>query len=311
MTMKKCIYFAMAFAAMTMAACSADDELVNVENNQQYTIIGELPQPMTTRTVATDESDANGYAMSFEWKNDDAVRFHYIKKNDAWLNVTRTSTITDGKATFTLGTRPAASSYIYGCTNVNLNTSKTSDATTASTANFYLNNQAYIFTSMDDIAKYNPMFGVIPVQSSDTEIPSIMQFKNVCSILKFTVKLPGEVATVSAIKIRGYNTSANGDAIKIKQNLQITGSTGAAEFLSTNYDDSSAKNADGSYEVTKKSFDVTAGEIVFYAIMIPQELNGLYLQLNGSDTYKKTKKFAEPITLEAGKMYGVKLDFTK
>lgn len=309
--MKKCIYFVLAFIAMSFVACSADDELVNVENNQQYTIIGELPQPMTTRTVATDESDAKGYAMSFEWKTGDEVRFHYIFKDDAWQSVTKTSTITNGKATFTLGSHPAANSYIYGCTNVNLNTSKTSDATTASTANFYLNNERYIFTSMEDIAKYNPMFGVIPVQTSDTEIPSKMQFKNVCSILKFTVKLPVEVATVSAIKIRGYNKSDNGDGIQIKQNLQITGSTGAAEFISTNYDDDKNKNATGSYEVTGKTFGVTDGEIVFYAIMIPQELKGLYLQLNSSDTYKKTKKFAAPITLEAGKMYGVKLDFTK
>lgn len=310
MTMKNCIYFVLAFIAMSFVACSADDEPTQIKNEKEFTIIAKLPEPMITRTTVTDNSTADNYSMSFAWKAGDKVKFHILKNDNSWITSEREASISGSDATFTLGSHPAASSYIYGCTNTSISTSKTADATYASTANFYLDCQKFIYTSLDDIASKNPMFGVIPVQTKDTEIPSIMQFKNVCSILKFTVKLPGEVATVSAIKIRGYNTNPIGDGIKIRQNLQITGSTGAAEFLSTNYDDSS-KNTDGSYEVTGKSFDVTAGEIVFYAIMIPQELKGLYLQLNGSDTYKKTKKFAEPITLEAGKMYGVKLDFTK
>lgn len=305
--MKKNIYFAMAIAAMLFTACSQDDELTTVEKNQEYTIIAEMPQPITTRTIATDVSDDSGYAMSFAWKDEDQVRFHFIKSGDAWQSGTRNSTITDGKATFTLGSNPAASSYIYGCTNVNLNTSKTSDASTASTANFYLNCQNYIFASMEDIAKYNPMFGVIPVQSSATSIPETMHFKNVCSLIKFTVK---GVETVTDVKIRGYkNNAARG--LKIKQNLQITGSTGAAEFLSENYDNSNT-NKDGSYEVTGKSYSKNdKNEIVFYAIVIPQELDGLYLQLNNSaDLTKSVAYGSNKITLEPGKMYGVKLDFT-
>lgn len=306
--MKIKIYITTVLAATMFAACNSDNSIQPpYDQNKEFTIIAKLPEKATTRLIASDDSEGSNYSMKFDWKETDKVNFYYVEKDASWTSdKCAVASLIDGDATFTLGKSPVTSSYIYGCTStsgINIKASKTSNG--SATANFCVDCYTCISTSLSNIAYWNPMFGVVQENSSDTNIPSIMNFQNVCSLLKFTVTLPQGVKRVYTT-IGDYD-GKNDKPLKTRRNLVGRGSTGTFEFSDKNYSSEHEYENWSSYYTSQFPLAPTDNVLTFYVIMIPQTIHGLSIHLNeGGKDYGKSIHFDSPKVLEPGYMYGVK-----
>lgn len=321
--MKNYIYISLALAATMFTACGSDDEILEIPNttpteasakDTEFTIIAQLPENSITRLAATDNSSGSTYGMDFAWENNEYIQFYY-NTSSGWVKESRPAkNITDGTATFTLasGKEPSASgNYLYA-TKLSLSAtedSKGSDSSTADIAYFYIDCQKWIYDNLTDVGNNNPMFGAVQYSAS-TSFSSTLIFKNVCALLKFDLTLPDEVGTITGVDIYGYNTKE--ENLTFRQNLKVTGSTGIPEFIDdavTYKTTTKEKRNNNHLSVSSKSFSVTSNKITLYAFIIPQSINGIHIKLTDSNsaTYTKSKKFDSPQTLDAGKMYGVKV----
>lgn len=317
--MKKFIYTTIALAATMFAACSSDDDIQTInDNNKEFTIIAQLPENSTTRMTATDNSSVSTYGMDFAWVENEYIYFYYNMSSDmssVWSKKTRPAkNISNGTATFTLasGEDPSASgNYLYA-SKLSLSAtddSKGSDSSTADIAYFYIDCQKWIYDNLTDVGNNNPMFGAVKYTTGTSSYSSTLKFYNVCALLKFDLTLPDGVETITGVDIYGYNTKE--ENLTFRQNLKVTGSTGIPEFIddAVTYKTKKEKRNNNHLSVSSKSFSVTSNNITLYAFIIPQSINGLYIKLtdSSSKTYTNYKKFTSPQTLEAGKMYGVKV----
>lgn len=325
--MKKSFYMIMTLAIVIFASCSSDDNdpISNSNNNNEYTIVAKLPQTGTTRIAGSDDTEEGVYAMSFTWTTDQARFVFNATDNSFKKNSIDPSISADEKtATFSLKNHPKANSYIYGCTSTSTpfigtckvtNTEETYDA---ATVNFYVQLGSCISNSDTEIGTLNPMFGVMQENSTDTSIPNTMTFKNVCALIKFTIQMPeGIERPIRYVTIKGWDGSSEQN-IEIKKNLEGTGSNSTYAFQDTDYDDS-YRNESGEIAVTGKTWYVDGdNKLTLYAVLIPQTLDGLYIQLklnDGKTTYTKKITFKENSvktakTFEEGNMYGINLTYT-
>lgn len=319
--MKKYIYMMMALAATMFTACNSDDDIQSNENeSREFTIIASLPQDQvaTTRVVATDNSDVSSgtYGMSFKFTLNEYFRFYY-RSSSQFERTNRPAkdvSPTDGgpTASFSLSTAPGGENYYVYASNIQLgsDSSKGSNDTDSPYGYFYLEVNNCIYNNLTDVQTNNPLFGVVKYTTSTTF--ASLNFKNVCSLVRFDITLPEGVTSITGVDIYGYNTSS--ENLVFGKNLKVTGSDGSAVFVDetiTYGEKSRSTRSSNHYAISGKSFTVTENKLTLYAIMIPQTINGLYVQLNdGTHTYTKSKKFTSAATLEAGTMYGVKLTYT-
>lgn len=309
--MKKYLFFIAASMTLAFTSCdNADDKIESAKDfNKGFTFNAVLPQqPASTRLAAAD----NGTYVTFSWSSDnpnnrDLIRFHYqnADASDAWFQVNRLPTISDNKATFSLTQTPKENSYVYGCNHTNYK-SKYNDA---SSALFLIDPRDHIFNNLDDLGKCNPMLGVI--QKSDKSIPNTMYFKNICALLKFTITLPVTDKNVTEIKISDYYSSAPHDFTYGRWAVQFN-SDGTYSYNGVSGGkpvDGSTANAQSNLNRKGLTWATTSGTITFYAVILPQDISGIQLEVTvaGGAKYTKHTQFASTKTLTAGKMYTINL----
>ncbi len=302
--MKKNIYYTMAIVATTLfTACSSDDDmLTNVEEeNQGITIIANLPQNGITRVAYEDTSDGSTYGVKETWESGDQPKLYYTEDNSTYKDGNYSVVVETG-ALSGFGKTPYTDSYLYLYYPNNVGSSYGDSKLTISPTG----QASYIFATINEVAEKNLLVGSFQYQST-ADRAHVVEMQNAYALLKFSVKVPTTETSIKNIKIGGLNKNGNGRASIYKQASIVM--TGDAISYPNTENGSIDSPSSAVYTLTG---DGTYKEVTFYALVIPQKFTyGLYLELKDAAdaTYKYLK--AGTVTLEGGKMYGVKAKVAK
>ena len=307
-TIMKKIYLMMALTATLFTACSSDDDMITINEDQGITVYAQLPQEITTRVSYADESAGSVYSLKPSWESGDKIRFTY------WWNDSGTETLRNESSVSvntetgaaTTGKTPLTNTYVYAAYPSDITSSNTIPSSDGPSITYTIadsNVENNVFGSLDDLKAKNILVGNFQYTGEKT---SIVQFKNVYALIKFQVKVPSTASNLTSITIGCLNSGKNGrGAIIGRGNVQLT-SDGTISWVST----TNAKVTLPSGKPVSLNGDGEYKEAVFYALIVPQTFsNGLYLEVNdGTTSYYYLK--AGELTLERGYMYGVKAKMT-
>lgn len=321
MNMKKSILFALLTGAFVMTSCSSDDDVIaDVNTDSEFTILAKLPQTASTRMTGVDTSDGSGYGMKFSWESTDQVRFYYWALNkDTQQNtyqvfdrpLSNKDKLEDdgGIGKFKLGTRPNQNCNVYASWGKFSVSDFTVPDAAAATATVFVNSDERVYDNVTDVTADNPMFGVVSYTSPKGSVEyNEMTFAPVHALLKLMLSFPEEVTSISEVSIQKWNGTKATNPIT-RRYYKITGSSGSIESLvDASHDETTAS---GGYKVTSKSFTVTDKKITLYALVHPQDWDGISITVkdNSSNTYTYTSTGSN--TLKVGEMYGIKAKLTK
>ena len=301
--MKKNVYTAISFAVVALfSACSSDDDmLTSVEENQGITIIANLPQNGITRVAYEDTSDGSTYGVKETWQSDDKPKLCWTEDNSTYKQGNYSVNVETGALSGFRKT-PSTDSYLYLYYPNSVTSSYGDSKLTISPTG----QAGYIFSTINEVAANNLLLGSFQYKSTDDRA-HVVEMQNAYALLKFSVKVPTTEAKIKNITIGGLNDGGTGrEDINCRGKIVMTESAISFSDLATGAVQSStgvefSLTGDGTYK-----------EVTFYALVIPQKFtNGLYLELKDAANAKYNYLKDGTVTLEGGKMYGVKAKVAK
>lgn len=294
-------FFAVSFL---FAACNSDDDIQTNIDNAGIRVIAELPQVSNTR-VAYSDGEGTPYAIKAEWEDNDKVWVYMWENFSGGQLKDLAADIVDNG--FELIKIPVDYTYFYSSyPSSKITYSITNQTSEESYITFTPgNNEQKIFKNISDLKTNNILVGAAKYNKNNTVK---LNYRNIYSLLKVTVKVPEEVSSITGIKIGEYYNSAPQATTKARGSVKLEGASGSIvwdKLTPTAY----YKNA--TFDIGEASDGYK--ECTFYVLMTPQDLDGIYIQVtDGSKRYFYAKEKGESKqTISAGTMYSIKAKLTE